>query len=921
MTTTTSYFSYMALSSMSIMSSRRLIIAAAIGLSVLPSAPMMCRNADSRNGAGAVIAFSVGEFGSAAWAMDNLFEVDAEKLASTIENYFKQVETAIEVGDIRLAKQQLSLIDFKVRRYDSLIPKNNKKNYNKRLDSLKEFMKHVVDSLIQVNVAIVAKKGRTAAIEFRRQIAAQGLSEAQLAPVDEAILNASSADERPFEQAQTPTKPAPVQPEQPKIAPPAPKTTTVWPRPSETVPEPEKTIPETYVSDSRAPEPSMEPAPAVPEKSTPQQAAPPVEVPVVSKPVQFPHETIQPPQEAFRFSAEVSMDSGLDQGRKLAGSMAMKVTGLLSENRIDEAVTVFQIYRMNLERFLSPSAYENLRIYVETAYAQDQAQRSRALQVSREIDDLVDEDRCLEAHKRLSKQRDFLKKYIDEKQFEKLEEKVGQATVAFGKARGAAQAKAREIKMLFSDGNVEEACSAFERSGDELKQFLDKEVFEGLQRTADAAVEALRDQKKQGRLCRDAIQDLMDDGKGALAFARFTENKVLLQSYLNSQDYSALSNAVVRANSDFFSRQAKAQAEAYRIDSLIVAKRIEQARDRFSDYKKTLRKDLADDRRFFGLKERVFTAYDDFHKKKQQAAHSIKRIKSLINDEEGREAYFTFIQDSVLLHEFLEKDDWGKLRESIRTAVADYELRLAAARKKASELAALLANNRFEPAYVAYKNARDTLERFLDIEAGIAAVCKRVVEAYSTFKKHRRWAFGIMEEIKDHIEQKQGEQAFSILEKTKPQLSLYIDKSELSSLEASAAEAKKQYRADKALAKKNTKRLYGLLDKKRFEEAYTLFKDLRDGLEPYLSETTFINLRNEVTNAYDEYVEKKARAEDYAEELRDLVEDKKKKEARSNFLSNRKSLKQYLDPAAFADLEKLIIGSPKKPAKKGKSRG
>jgi DNA-binding TFAR19-related protein (PDSD5 family) len=87
-------------------------------------------------------------------------------------------------------------------------------------------------------------------------------------------------------------------------------------------------------------------------------------------------------------------------------------------------------------------------------------------------------------------------------------------------------------------------------------------------------------------------------------------------------------------------------------------------------------------------------------------------------------------------------------------------------------------------------------------------------------------------------------------------------------------------------------------------------------MEPYLADTAFAAISNELNVAYDELKEKRKRAEDFAQELRKSVGEGKQKEARKQFAENRQTLKQYLAPKAFSDLEKTIMTSPKRAVKK-----
>jgi hypothetical protein len=831
--------------------------------------------------------FSIG-FGGAAWASGGaLFEVDSGQVASNLENYFQQADEAVAKHQIRLARQQLSLIGFKIEKYSALIGKNEKKTYTSRLSALTTSVKRIIDSLVQVNLVILRKNGPAAGIEFRQKCASEGLSETELAPVDEAIVNVSSSNEAP--QAQIPAaETQPTQVEQTQVPAAEPQPTPRQPEISEIVPK----------KDSTMLPPQAVPAPAAP--APPPSPPAPVIKTVPEAPPAGPDTSVKAPEPTF---AEI------DRGKKMATSTAAKVLGLVSDGKNEDAMTIFNIYQANMRQFLPPAQFEQLKSAVNNAYIQDQNRLRRAQQVAQTIDDLV-EDRVAEAFALFQEKREELEKNIGKDEFDKLGKKVGRAYVEFGKAQGAANVRAREIRALVSNQQIEKASTAFEQSRVELQRCLSKDAFEALRLEVTRAVDALRDKKKQCLVCVRDIRSLIKEGNGVAAYSRFMENRPLLEQHLDEKSFASLASDVGQAKSDFFARQAKAQAELTRIDSLIACKRIESAWDRFKQSKDALRRDFADDKRYFDLKDRVGRAYDDFSDSKKRALKSERRILSLVKDHQGRDAYMSFMLDAGLLGEYLEPGRFKKLENEARCANADYESKAAAARRAAMDIEGLLIKKQIEEAYSAFKKAEQSFDRYLDDGASIDALKKKVREAYSEFRKRQKWSVSLIRHVRWLIDHAKGNQAYTQFHKARNELALFIDAKQIASLDTATAAANRRYLAAKALAEQNAKRVGLLLDQKRFEDAYRQFKDLRGALEEYLSETSFNNLRNEVTNAYDEWKEKKKRAEDYAKQLKFLVSKNKTQEAYSVFQANRASLKQYLTAKDFSKLEKMMAARP-----------
>ena len=823
-------------------------------------------------------------FGGAAWASGAaLFDVDSVQVATNLENYFRQADEAVANHQIRLARQQISLIGFKIEKYSALIAKNEKKAYTSRLSGLTTSVKRIIDSLVQVNLVILRKNGTTAGIEFRQKCASEGLSETELAPVDEAIVNVSSSDQLPQTQVSVP-EPQPTQVTQTQVLAAEPQSTPRRPESAEIFPKKDSTMLPPKAVPLPVP-PSLPPSPPSPLIKT------------------VPEAPLMEYDTSVKAPAPSSVE--IDKRKKIAASTAAKVLGLVSDGKNEEAMTLFNIYQANMRQFLPPAQFEQLKSAVNNAYTQDQNQRRRAQQVAQTIDDLV-EDRVAEAFALFQAKREELKKNIGKDEFDRLEKKVGRAYVEFGKAQGAANVRAREIQALVSNQQIEKASTAFEQSRAELQRCLSKDAFEALRLEVTRAVDALRDKKKQCLVCVRNIRSLIKEGNGVAAYACFMENKPLLEQHLDEKSFASLASEAGQAKSDFFARQAKAQAELTRIDSLIACKRIEAARDRFKQSKDALRKDLADDKRYFDLKDRVGRAYDDFSDSKKRALKSERRIVSLIKDHQGRDAYMSFRLDASLLAEYLEPGRCKQLENEAKRAYTDYEANVAAARRAAADIEGLLAKKQIEEAHSAFKKTEQSFDCYLDNDASIDALKKKVREAYSEFRKRQKWSVSLIRHVRWLIDHEKGNQAYTQFHKARNELALYIDAKQIASLDTATAAANRRYLAAKALAEQNAKRVGLLLDQKRFEDAYRLFKDLRGALEEYLSETSFNNLRNEVTNAYDEWEEKKKRAEDYAKQLKFLVSRNKTKEAYAVFQANRASLKQYLNAKDFSKLEKMI---------------
>lgn len=304
--------------------------------------------------------------GTAGAGDDDFLRPNSEQLTLNIDGYFQQAEAAIANIDIRQARQELSLIQFKIEKHKKQIPRDVRKTYEARLTALSSSVKQKVDSLVKVNLTVLKKDGQTKGIEFRQQLAIQrGLSEAELALVDDAIINTAPTKdvETGARKASPPEAPA-VRVDQPQ------QQELPGPVPSEKPPSQPGGV-------QGAPYPSLNtlnvlPMP-VPEGGENKQLL--FDTSVASLPPQ--------PQSSQRSDINTTG----------AVSTAAKVRALLDSGKADEAMTVFKIYQPNLRHFLDQPVFEQLKSSVEEAYAREQNQRSYASQQVQTIDDLIDQDR------------------------------------------------------------------------------------------------------------------------------------------------------------------------------------------------------------------------------------------------------------------------------------------------------------------------------------------------------------------------------------------------------------------------------------------------------------------------------------------------------------------------------------------------
>ena len=831
---------------------------------------------------------------SVVWAgSDDLFAITPQEIASNLEGYFKKAEAAIAASEVRKSREQLSLIAFKIEKYKKSLSKEEKKGYELRVAALNTAVRQKVDSLVKVNLAIVAKSGRTAGNDFRQSLAVHyGLSEAELAPVDEAIIESAPSEE---EFAEKPASPAPLALPAPLPAPSAPPA----PSPAAPVPPtvpPRLVVPETPPAEQRVPQPAPAPPPIRPELPAP---------PAVTQPApMFPawqqeimpqkRDTVPPAAPAPQEHAEA-----VSRNNAKAILMAAKVRALLDGGKTEEARTVFQIYQESMLRSLDRPAFDNLKSAVEAASLQEKNQHSRASEQVLKIESLLDRDKISEASEELTKSRPDLERYLDREDLRALDERVLQASAALSRRQTEASRLMREIRADIAENKVEDAYVAFEKIRPDLEAGLARDEFEGLKKQVTDAYNALQDKKKLCELCRRDIMSLVKAGMGDTAYARFTENRALLAQYLDAKDFASLESSARRANQDAAVRRDRARGVAARVDSLVSRGKSEEAHQLFEDTKDRVRRDLADDKRFLECRDRLEKAYSNFLAEKRQADQTSQTIEYLIARREGRKAHLLFQQEALQLEKYLGANAAAKLGREADMANKAYESNRAAARSTMTEVEGLLSQNKIERAYAVYSHAQDDIDFYCADDPRADTLGKRVNEAHAALRERNGWASSTVRQIRDFVDKDKGNLAREQYRNARPELRKYVDSKTITDLDSTVARADRKYTAAKARAERHASNVREMIVQKRIEDAYAAFDTLENELRFYLEANEFAAIKTLVEKFNDQLQDKRGDALRIAGTINRFIEQNQGDSAYGLFMRRDAYLAEFLNAKTY----------------------
>jgi hypothetical protein len=842
------------------------------------------------------------EIMSPAWAADNdLFAVGPEQIKADLEAYFQKATSDIAADDFRAAHQELSLINFRIDKYKKSLSNDDRRAIKFRVASLDAGMKQKVDSLIKVNIAIVQKQGRKAGYEFRQFLSVQaGLSETELAPVDQAIMESTNEGEEttPVSGLSPPPSPPAAAPTPSQEIQPSPKQTPK--------PQPQQNVAQQH-AEALAPAPLRKvevPAEAV--ARLPQPVHTPDTIRHAAEPLPQPAAP-EPESPAVRPKPEKQQpDADEERARLTAASSAAKVRTLLDEGNTDEAMTVFHIYQKNLQRFLAPPAYESLESGVETSFSQKQTGRTQASQLAQAIERLLDQDRVPDAMSELTKSRDELQRFMDKQELRDLEKRVGQAYVEYQRRQGWANAAVDDIRRLIAEKKIEEAYSLFEKKQADLVRYCFRDTFDAIHKQVAATYETVKDRKKLSLTCRRDIMSLIKAGKELDASERFSESRAMLSESLDTAAFAALQAEVDRANTGFAARQAGAKSIAGRIDSLVGAGRPKEAHDLFENAKDRLRRDMADDKRFFDLRERVSRSYGEMRNQQRQAIAISDKIYRFVDGRQGRKADLLFKENAPSLKLYLETNAFVRLQASADIARMEYDKKVASTTTAMSEVAGLLDQTKVEQAYAVFRKAEDDIDFYCTDETAAGALAKRVKAAYAEYKERKTWAASEVHHMRELIDKRRGNEAYSLFRQECAQLAHYCDGKSLARLDTSATAANRRFNAAKASAEQNATAIRGMIVQKRVDDAYAAFDTLEPNLKFYLEQPEFSALKTIVEKFNSDLKDNRREARAVVDAINRLIEKDRGDTAYVLLSNNDGVLKAYLPARVYASLRSRV---------------
>lgn len=802
---------------------------------------------------------------------EELFSVDPEKVKSDFEGYFDDIERHLSECNIISARQVLRLAENKAEQYKSLFSREEKKRYKEDIASLYLYLDRKVDSLVNVNLAVLKEKGVSEAIEFRRLLSGQyGVPETKLATVDDAIMTGTSMDQMEKED---------------KIRDDAVQALDEGRYPSE-IDDASVRIVAERLAKARADSIRIEEAR---------------------------QDSIARVEEEERRQRQIQ-----EENSAKARSTLLKIEQLLGEGEFEEAHTVYKIYKPNLSQYLSAQEFESITNRVQTAYTGLKEKRDWASRYSRELLALADKGKGTDAYNGFMDKRADLEKYLVHEEYRSLESAVNEANEDYLKNLERTKSSVSRIEELLSGKKVEKAYSLYQKSKADIAVYLEKGVSDDLNVRVQNAYDTMQDKKKWALLYEKDIQSLIKKRLGTEANQKFIAGRADLEQYLNTHAFKELEADVAAADRDFKQNQTKCQASAAGIHAFLNEKKIEEAYAAFSRISDNL-KHYLDGATYEKLASRVQESYRNLQDMRRWAAGMLQEINTLIEDRQGAEAYEKFRNERVNLKEYLDPKIFASLENNVNRAKGAYVSNQAKAVADVKNILSLLAKEMIEEAYASFQKEKDSLKIYMESDSAYSALRSKVQNEYNFLQGRKRWTAQYVRKINTLIERKEGEEALAVYQKEIAELKKYMTPQDFQSLHTSVVNADNEYKENQKKARFAADRINALLAQNETEKAYEAFQKVKSSLSHYLDdEQAFTLLNSKVQEAYNALQARRKQASQQTKKIYGHIERNEGVAAYSLFQANRADLKKNLTDQEFTSLETAVARAEKEFRQNGK---
>jgi hypothetical protein len=816
-------------------------------------------------------------------AQEALYEVSLTKIQNDLDTYLQQAEGELNGNKFRETRQKINLVEQKLDVYKKQLPRPERDRYKSLINTMLTEIDTRIDSLLNLTLTKLKRQGPAAAIEFRRTLStAYGVSETELARVDEAIVNSGAYDDesRAREEASSRVR---VEPE------------VAAHLPNERTDDPAESERQARAAAERREQERLR---AEQERKESLAAA---------------------QQHQRQIDQEIARRDRLQQGQAEQERLQQAQVSLEQQREARARQDSLDEVDARIRQIEKDRRREE-REQVERQQARAALARKDSLQVVREYQSAARERSRLtlqpaqksvresffqaEPDKAVAMQQrnDSLLK-VQSRELPQREEYDANVSRAIETAQ--------KIEKLLAAGSIDEANTVFGIYEPSLRHYLEPTRFKKIQSTTKSRFEALQQKIASTTQLAEKIRSLIDQKRGGEAQAILVENRDDLAWYMDRNAFSELKHAVEVSYQDFSQQRRKALAATVRIRELLETQKAELAytlfRDSFTHLQNYLEKS-----EFSDIENVVTDEFRIVQDKRKLADMAEREIRALIKSGRGDDANRRFEQSGADLGQYLTPPAFGALKSAVAQSLLLYTQHQDAGNRMAGVARSFLDQNRPDNAYDYFQKNRDTIKVYLDEPAVFDELQRSVSWAYTELQQKKRWAAQYARSVFVLVEQKQGVEAYDRLYLVRDSLRKFIAPSVLDSLDRATLAARDNYRLNHTIARQKAAQIQNLLAARKAEKAYAQFMQDKKLIDHYLDDDKlFAALVTDVGDAYRLLLQHRQSAAARCRDIERLIEQQEGVRALDLFQSSRAELDEYADAKTVQQLNIAAVKAGK----------
>jgi hypothetical protein len=247
--------------------------------------------------------------------------------------------------------------------------------------------------------------------------------------------------------------------------------------------------------------------------------------------------------DAFENLQQQVKEAVADHARNRQRAVAI-VKELATGSDVERCYLLFKAERSNLRLYLTTREYTSIENTVTRPYESLLKSRKQVQSHADEIHRNIKRELMVDASRMYYKNQARFQKYLDPAAYRRLDSAVTAGTEAMIMHENDAQTMADAVYNFVRAGNIELAIDALKRSRSILKRYLDVKDYVRLEKTVAGVKKKFDEQRGEARVMEKQIERNLSQDEVYQAYKHFRLNRASLKAYLPDDDFMALERRV-----------------------------------------------------------------------------------------------------------------------------------------------------------------------------------------------------------------------------------------------------------------------------------------------------------------------------------------------------------------------------------------